>query len=441
MQTKQKLTTVAIMLACGSFSSQAIATLPDNAVLQFDAGVTSTYGKVTEGSYFGMDLSGDGIVKRTERTAISQNAGLAIGRAQDASGSHIGDPDGTEAPGIDNAWGFFGNTGLTYTISPTYPLTDDEEGNVTLDFSGFGVTWNGIPRIDMSNNPWEGNEPGVAILTCAVDCLEGEAYTLEYSATVPPGDPSEFGGVKYNYFLTGTIAIPPAPAVTAEDTYAPGPIANTIGSSNGRITLDDLISLGGTEDTFVTPGSLFTGYSYGEGLTDFSVTVAGASTQAVITLLAPIPAGVPDVSDTGIVGDILPIVYRKFSNGAWQTFIADSNNLIASAAATAAFLCPAVGDSAYDHTNGLVEGDECIQLTIEDNGPYDDNTALGMITDPGGVATPVVGTFDSRVSGSDGCNMSSTPIAANQRADWWIVAGFMALLGLFKLKRAKLKTH
>ena len=410
MQTKQKLISAAILLACGGLSSQAYAMLPSNAVLQFDKGVASSYGNVTKGSYFGMDLSSDGVIKPSERIAISQNAGLAIGKAQDASGSHLGAVDGNESPGLDNAWGFFGNTGLTYTLLPTKILSDDGAGNVTLDFSGFGVTWNSIPRIDMSKQSWQGNPEGVAEITCATDCSEGDTYTLSYSATVPAGDPSNFGGVKYNYFLTGKITVPDTPS-TSSGTYSAGNTAVTSGSIDGRISMYDIVQNGGSEDT----GSSFNG-----GLFDFTITGAGGSTQIVLPLTAPIPENA---------------VYRKFNGTGWITFEANANNLIASAPVDGSGTCPTVGDAAYNPANGLVKGDLCVQLTIADGGPYDTNTAANDISDPGGIATVPVSAEDTRISGTDGCNMSSKNINSSQRADWWLVAGFMSLLGLFRLKR------
>ncbi|MCP4078484.1 MAG: HYR domain-containing protein [Gammaproteobacteria bacterium] len=80
-------------------------------------------------------------------------------------------------------------------------------------------------------------------------------------------------------------------------------------------------------------------------------------------------------------------LYRKYSktNG-WQNFVEDDKNAISSAVGEEG-VCPAPGDSAYDHDDGLVEGDYCVQLLIEDGGPNDtDGRKNGLILDPGGVA-------------------------------------------------------
>ncbi len=203
----KKLIATAILAAIGTSGvvTTASAALATGATMNFDAGVASAYGKVTSGSYFGMDTNGDGQIKAAERTAIAQNDGLIIGTIQDASGSHSLGVDGTESPGIDAAWEFFGNTGMQYSLNPTNILSDDGAGNVTVDFSGWGVTWNGITRIDMSSGAWGANADGEAIVTCGVDCAENDTYTLSYTARVPAGDPSGFGNVAFELFLTGTV--------------------------------------------------------------------------------------------------------------------------------------------------------------------------------------------------------------------------------------------
>jgi len=220
MNKKVLISAMLLGMAASAATTTATAALATGAVLNFDTGVNSAYGKLTSGSYFGMDGNGDGVIKSLEKVGIAQNDGLIIGSVQGASGSHLGAPgcvndeatadpatctNAGENPGIDQAWSFFGNTGMTQSTSATNILSDDGAGNVTIDFSGFSVTWNGIADIPMSSGAWDGNAEGVANMTCAVDCAEGDTYTLYYSATVPAGDPSNFGGVRYNYFLTGTV--------------------------------------------------------------------------------------------------------------------------------------------------------------------------------------------------------------------------------------------
>lgn len=226
MKMKQKYLKNAVILACVTMSSQVQAALPIDPVLNFNSGVQTcllgagtppdncTYVVVVEtGSYFGMDTNGNGSVISSERTPLVTNDGLKIGSIQSASGTHSGAPDGTESPGIDQAWAFFANTGLHFTASNSSALSNNGTGSETIDMSGWRVTWNGIEAINMGSGAWEAyanngnavNPDGVGILTCGNTCEDGDTFVLEYSATVPLGDPSGFGGVAYNLYLEGTI--------------------------------------------------------------------------------------------------------------------------------------------------------------------------------------------------------------------------------------------
>ena len=213
----------AIAVALGS--SMFTATTAQATTLNFDAGVgvcvvggtypDCLYGAsdVVSGSFFSMDADGNGSVAGNEKTPISQFNGIILDTIQAASGSHTGVIDGTENPNIDNPWEFFGNTGMHQTTSPVTVLTDDGAGNMTLDFSGWNVTWNGIASIPMGGDTANfASDTGIATLTCAVDCGDGDTYVLDYAAHVPLNDPSNFGGVAYALHLEGTISAVPVPA-------------------------------------------------------------------------------------------------------------------------------------------------------------------------------------------------------------------------------------
>ncbi len=408
MQNKQKILSLGLLVTSVGLATQAQATLPTNAILKFNPAVLGGYygTAIIGGSYFAMDTNGDGVFQNSERTGVTVNVGVSIGQAQPASGTHTGAPDGSEAPGIDNPWNFFGNTGLHQTTSPVTILSDNGAGAVTLDLSGWNVAWNGIASIPMS----QGTSNGVATVTCATDCTDGDTYILDYFATVPPGDPSGFGNVPYSVHLEGDVTIPPI-LNAGDGSVGLGNIATAVGSVDGRISLDDLISNGGVADT---------DFTFGAGLADFVVTGISASTVSiVIPQTAPIPAGA---------------VYRKFNNSAWTTFVSDGTNLIASAPSVAS-TCPSPNDTAYSHTNGLVEGDGCVQLTIEDDGPYDSDSSANNIADPGGVATPVVVVVDDRTSSTSGCSITGNSGSAIEHADWWLVSAFIGLLGWFGYRR------
>jgi len=85
------------------------------------------------------------------------------------------------------------------------------------------------------------------------------------------------------------------------------------------------------------------------------------------------------------VGSFLPAdaIYRKYNTeDGWYTFVEDEKNKIGSALTDASGNCPAANDVIY--TEGLTEGDNCIQLQIEDGGPNDiDFLVNGSVEDPG----------------------------------------------------------
>ncbi len=225
-----------LILAAG-INTTANAALAGDARLDFNSGVSTSSVSglisVSSGSYFGLDSNGNGVISAGERAAISQHDGLLLGTVQGASGSHGGPPDGSESPGIDNPWAFKANTGMQYSSTPTNVLTDDGNGNATVDFSGWGVTWNGISAINMGGGSQDcgtandgiciaangidiggvfDNGTGVATVTCAVDCAAGDTYVLDYTAIVPQADASNFGGILFQLHLEGTVAAVPVPA-------------------------------------------------------------------------------------------------------------------------------------------------------------------------------------------------------------------------------------
>ncbi|MCG9965805.1 Ig-like domain-containing protein [Shewanella cutis] len=114
------------------------------------------------------------------------------------------------------------------------------------------------------------------------------------------------------------------------------------------------------------------------GIFDFIATglpQQGQSYSLVLPQRSPVPANA---------------VYRKFNAQAgWRDFVIDANNTVASTEGERGF-CPPPGDSRW--TPGLTEGHWCVQLTIEDGGPNDDDgVANRTIVDPSGVAVMLNG--------------------------------------------------
>ena len=176
-------------------------------------------------------------------TPINAFHGIAIGNIQAATGSHTGGPDGSESPNIDSPWLFFGNTGMHQTSSAVSILSDDDNGNVTLDMSGWGVTWNGIPNISLSSGAWGGNSNGVGQLTCNTDCSIGDSFTFYYSATVPAGDPSGFGGVRYDVSIEGEVSAGPGTSLDVDIHVDGGVTQECTGSAGDRVSLSASVSM------------------------------------------------------------------------------------------------------------------------------------------------------------------------------------------------------
>jgi hypothetical protein len=96
----------------------------------------------------------------------------------------------------------------------------------------------------------------------------------------------------------------------------------------------------------------------------------GQQTQVVLPQRQPIPAGA---------------VYRKYSDTiGWSVFVEDANNQLQTAPGELGY-CPPPASTQW--TPRLTAGHWCVQLTLNDGGPNDnDGIANGTIVDPGGVA-------------------------------------------------------
>ena len=150
---------------------------------------------VTSGSYFTMDGNFGAL--------LESDLGIVLGTTQAFSGTpgaplapYPGDGTNITAP-----WSFFGNTGTNFSTNAVSALSD-----TSVDMSGWRVAWGEVPSINMGGG-------AAAVISCGA-CGDGDAYTLDYSAVVPPGDPSGFGGVLYAVHLEGNIsaAVVPVPA-------------------------------------------------------------------------------------------------------------------------------------------------------------------------------------------------------------------------------------
>ena len=222
-----KKTIIQISLAL-VFGVSAIAahanTISNGQVLSITAGMPimssstpNAYITAFTGSWFSMG----GTTAFSARTALAQGAqGLVLGSAQNMGGwnTHSGSPFPNDftppAPdmyiagdtgNVNMPWNYFGNTGKNFTTSAANVISSTTTA-ATVDLSGWTVSWNGIPVIPMGVGAWgAGFSNGVANVT-----MTGANYVLNYRGTVPAGDVSGFGGVKYALHLEGTIGNGPA---------------------------------------------------------------------------------------------------------------------------------------------------------------------------------------------------------------------------------------
>lgn len=265
-----------------------------------------------------------------------------------ASETALVDTDGDPA----NATRVFDPTGLTGAHQLQVTVTDSAStsGSTQLNF----VTVSALPVLNAATDT---DKDGLN------DVIEGV------------GDANDNGIPNYLDNMPNSNILPQTVKVT--DSYLlecdPGLVCGLgqfalSGISGGvQIQKDELVTIKGltTDKQFDPVGGIF----------DFAVRdlpTPGQSVRIVIPQQAAIPA---------------KAVYRKFHKGAWVSFVENATNSVHSSAGKPGY-CPPPG--AADWQAGLVEGYFCVQLTIEDGGPNDDDTAVNAaIVDPGVVSTPL----------------------------------------------------
>jgi hypothetical protein len=266
---------------------------------------------------------------------------------------------------------------------------------VTTDPDGDGII--GTRMVD---GPFKGFNAAFDIST-----IDGQTpiTTGGYSVTVPA----------VNNSVANTSPLP----------VDPGTIGTTLGGVT--ITGEALSDLGAADDSSVVTSCF-------GGCFDFSVSgrAAGETIQVVLPLSEPIP---------------YYALYRKYNatNDSWANFVVNGTDNVMTAAINEDGSCPEPGAGDYAvFSSSILAGmlrpdDQCVQLTITDNGPNDSDPADGVIADPSGVGvTSGPAAPEAKTSSGGGCSLS-TDTSATQRLDLWLVAG---LLGLFGLRR-KLQRH
>ena len=269
---------------------------------------------------------------------------------------------------------------------------------------------------------------GVAIITCANDCAVGDSYKLEYSATVPDGDPSGFGNVKYFVHLEGIVS-EGVPTLGGGDVNAPYDVTETAAIDENGTELPVLPgttadSVGNTSGINLTPTDI--------GLKDPKLNESDGQQcigGCVDFIVADLTTGSVDLvfklNDVILSGAI----YRKLINGRWVDFDESQGGLIGSAISTDG-ACQGP-EGVFD--GGLRAGNDCLYMRIFDNGPNDADSTTGSIADPSGVL--LAGSPNTPAGFTEGCSISSKNADLSERADWLVVFGFIAWLGLLVYRR------
>ncbi len=351
---------------------------------------------ICSGSKFGMDLG----VNNRVYTSITGKNPILIGVAQSGAVGHSGAPNGSENPSIDNPWYFTNNTGMHLT---TVPITDN--GDSTLNFSGWRVTWNNVALIDMGS--------GVKA-SLSWDGIWGGNYTLSYNAVVPLGDPSGFGGVPYTLTLVGKVNGGPSNVNQPCDGLIVSPSGvqmgvTVAGAPSAAISL--LEQIRPDDNILVSKGYSAAGRPsgldfYKFGALDYQVTglTANAGQIAVVTLSFPeIPTG--------------SRLYKITSRG-----YEDITNY-------------SDGVSKVKITGSTVE------MTIQDDGYLDDcktnqGCQAGVIRDPVTLGAPIVTTTSGDASGGGG---GGCTVGSSNKFDPSLLSLIFASLGALGWRRLKAK--
>ena len=309
--------------------------------------------------------------------------------------------------------------------------------NNDSDISITTTTVNTALTINVKANDTDDDDIANSTVTITNTPINGSANAETDGTVTYTPDTGYSGTDSFTYNLTDAGNVQSANATvsvtvaannpsSSTGTLTPGSTADSVSSTDGRVTIEQIgVPDNGSSDQQGIAQSCI------GGCFDFIVTglTGGADAQVVLPLSIAIPA--PATAGNSLI-------YRKLTATGWANYDTSDNNAIHTAAGLGSgsnTVCPAASDAVYDTSPGLTEGDRCVRLTIVDNGPNDTDASDGTVADPSGIGESF--SIDTRVSGTDGCSMSELPLAANQRADWWIVAGFMGILGLLRLKRNK----
>ncbi|HFD79126.1 MAG TPA: cadherin repeat domain-containing protein [Gammaproteobacteria bacterium] len=365
--------------------------------------------------------------------AVSANGGTIVNNA-----------DGTAT--YTPAAGFTGTDTFTYTISdndpgadPSNPLTYTDTATVTVTVNAVGIpsaiddsattSQNASVAINVTANDTDDGSIDVTTVAIASTPSNGVTAVNATTGVITYTPNTDFVGTdSFSYTVndnlgnpsnaaTVTVTVNVAPLSSA-GSVAPGPTATGVGSTDGRISAGDVPTDSGVIQQCIG------------GCYDFVVTGLAPGSQVDVflpPLSSPIPAADPNTGTPH---------YRKLQGTTWVDF--DLSN-VASAPANTFGACPS---SAGSYTAGLNAGDSCLKLTLTDGsatGGDSDGAADGSISDPGGIGVAASTTVVTSAARGDfdtgGCTLSSRATVSRQRGDWWLIGGFLALVGWLTRRR------
>jgi hypothetical protein len=316
---------------------------------------------------------------------------------------------------------------ITVASSPAVanddPASTDQEQLVVINVvtndstSALGETIDGATVSilnPVSNGNLVNNNNGTVDYTPNAGFVGTDTFTYEVQDTA--------GNLSNSATVTITVS---AAALVSAGTYGPGLIAQGVGSTSGQIASSDL-PVDTAADSYCNGGCF-----------DFIITGAANPTTVV---LPPLNAPVPDFA-----------VLRKFDSVAatWRDLdTTTTGDTVASAPLTAGGGCPGINDASWVLWNGASAdpatiGHECLRYSLADNGagpgPNDADPNAGVIADPSGISVfiPVNNSAVNTLAGFNsggGCSISGNRVIARNHAEWWFVAGFIFILGLFRLR-------
>lgn len=397
----------------GVINSDPAANITDYSTLPAAALVIPVASLVT-------DSEGDGVTVQTTgaRTVTGTAGGSASCTATDCT---------------YNPAGAVGNDSFTVIVADDFSVQGSVNVVVNVTVTAAPLAGDDAVTIDQDT-------ASNSINLAANDTDSDNAVDLASIVVINPPSNGSLGALPGD----GTVPYTPNPGFTGTDTFTytiDDVTANTSNIATVTITVNCSDTCGAVGVSSITPGTLAgslrvtiaemlaagippddavdgVGTSCDPDCFDFVATTSAGQAVVAFALSGPIQAS---------------SVYRKVINGQWVGFDTSAGDSAKSAPGSLGS-CPPPDDPAY--VIGLNSGSFCLQLTIVDGGPNDGDVVPGQVTDPGGIGVgqPTGAAAPPQKLEGGGCTLSNS-IQPQQRADWWLVALVLMLLGGRYLRR------